>query len=46
MGIIAVGRAVTADPGFVRKAGSDVVALDARDAVVQAKQLLETRQNK
>ena len=46
VGILAGGRAVTADPGFVRSAGSDVVALDARDAVVQAKQLLETRQNK
>ena len=46
VGILAGGRAVMADPGFVMKAGSDVVALDARDAVVQAKQLLETRQNK
>ena len=45
VGILAGGRAVTADPGFVRSAGSDVVALDARDAVVQAKQLLETRQS-
>ena len=46
LGIIAGGRAVMADPGFVSKAGPDVVALDARDAVVQAKQLLKTRQNK
>ena len=46
LAILAGGRAVNADPCFVRKAGSDVVALDARDAVVQAKQLLRTRQNK
>ena len=45
VGILAGGRAVTADPSFVMEAGCDVVALDARDAVVQAKQLLEIRQN-
>ena len=41
IGIIVGGRGATIDPEHVMKAGSDVVALDARDAVLQAKDLFE-----
>lgn len=43
IGIIVGGRGAAVDPGHVINAGSDVVALDARDAVLQAKELFEKR---
>lgn len=43
VGIIVGGRGAAADPGHAISAGSDVVALDARDAVLQARILFEKR---